>query len=109
MTVEGLSAVINHSRAKGSAKLVLIALADNGGGPDGNSRRSLADLGRFAGISREAVRRAIGRLVALGEISAVLADEWVEYQVLVSCSRRCDGRTHLNRRRRSRAPDGPPP
>lgn len=96
MTIEDLSAVFSHSRARGSAKLVLIALADQSTG-DHRSSISLATLSRFAGVTVGAVRRAVGRLVTLGELDAALTDEDVQYEVRVSCSRSC--RAHnLDRR-----------
>lgn len=74
MSVEALSIVLNHSRAKGASKLVLIGIA-NHLGPDADEGAwpSQARLAGYANISDRAVRDAIDNLVALGELSVAQA------------------------------------
>lgn len=69
MSVEALSIVLNHSRAKGASKLVLIGIA-NHLGPDAEEGAwpSQARLAAYANVSDRAVRDAIDNLVALGEL-----------------------------------------
>lgn len=74
MSVEALSIVLNHSRAKGASKLVLIGIA-NHLGPDADEGAwpSQARLAGYANISDRAVRDAIDNLVALGELEVAQA------------------------------------
>ena len=67
MSVEALGIALNHSKAKGSAKLVLIGIANHAG--DGGAWPSVATLARYAGITdRRRIQRCIAQLEELGEI-----------------------------------------
>lgn len=67
MSIESLSIALNHSRATGNAKLVLIGIANHDG--DGGAWPSIATLSRYAGgLNRRNVQRAVERLEELGEI-----------------------------------------
>lgn len=66
MSVESIARVLNHSRAKGTTKLVLIGIANHDG--DGGSWPSVATLARYANTSERSVQRAIEELVDLGEV-----------------------------------------
>ena len=61
-----MSLVLNHSRAKGTAKLVLIGIANHDG--DGGSWPTIATLARYANTSERSVQRALEQLVELGEL-----------------------------------------
>lgn len=66
MSVESITLVLNHSRAKGTAKLVLVGIANHDG--DGGAWPSIATLCRYANVDRRTVQRAITELVELGEV-----------------------------------------
>ena len=64
MSVEAISLVLNHSKAKGTAKVVLIGIANHDG--DGGSWPSHETLARYAQVDERNVRDAIKKLVDLG-------------------------------------------
>lgn len=66
MSVESISLVLNHSRAQGTDKLVLLGIANHDG--DGGSWPSVATLARYANRSESAVIRALRRLEESGEL-----------------------------------------
>lgn len=66
MSVEALAIGLHHSRAKGVTKLVLLGIANHDG--DGGSWPSLATLAKYGGCSVDNARKAVNRLVALGEV-----------------------------------------
>ena len=66
MSVETIALVLNHSKATGRAKLVLIGIANHQG--DQGSWPSIATLARYANASERSVKRDIQDLVALGEL-----------------------------------------
>lgn len=69
-----MAAVFHGSDAKGSARLVLLALADTAAdtGEVSAYARSYSELGRKANVSRTATVRAIEALTALGEVEIVV-------------------------------------
>lgn len=68
MSVMAMSWVWEHSEAKGSAKLVLLALADHAGQDGGDAYPSVRRLAARCGLSERTVQSAIEGLEALGEI-----------------------------------------
>jgi len=66
MSIEAVSIVLNHSKAQGRAKLVLIGIANHI--DDQVSLPSIATLARYANSSERSVKRDIQDLVALGEL-----------------------------------------
>ncbi len=68
MSVKAMSWVWEHSRAKGSARLVLLALADHAGADGGDAYPSIRRLSQRCGIGERTVQEALQALVALGEI-----------------------------------------
>ena len=65
-----MTIVLNHSRATGTAKMVLIGIANHDG--DGGAWPALATLARYAGINERNTRKAIRSLEALGELTTEL-------------------------------------
>lgn len=62
-----MAIALNHSKATGTAKLILIGIANHDG--DGGAWPSLATLSRYAGgVNRRNIQRALDRLEQLGEI-----------------------------------------
>jgi hypothetical protein len=70
VSVYATTAVWRHSRAKGVARLVLLALADEASsdGEVAHYRRSYAHLAAKANVDKRSVTRAIRDLVDLGEL-----------------------------------------
>lgn len=99
MSVESLAAVFNHSRARGSARLVLLVIANHDG--EGGAWPSLSTISRLSGgLDRKYVKRLIEELVELGELqvaqgaggtsSTPIYRRPNRYEVLVSCPEWCD-------------------
>ena len=66
MAIEVMSLVLNHSKATGRAKLVLLGIANHQG--DQGAWPSIATLARYANASERSVKRDIQLLVDLGEL-----------------------------------------
>jgi hypothetical protein len=66
MSIEVMSLVLNHSKATGRAKLVLLGIANHQG--DQGAWPSIATLARYANASERSVKRDIQDLVELGEL-----------------------------------------
>lgn len=66
MSIEAMTLVLNHSRATGRAKLVLIGIANHQG--DQGAWPSIETLARYANASERSVIRDIQDLEALGEL-----------------------------------------
>jgi hypothetical protein len=101
-----MALVLHHSRAKGTAKLVLVGIANHAG--DGGAWPTVATLARYANVTERAVQLAIAKLVKLGELGveyqtgglAYLKDSERpnRYDVLVTCPQTCDHTmNHRNR------------
>lgn len=73
MSVQALSAVLDHSQSRLSARLVLIAIANHANELGENSFPNLETLGKEAGLSERQVIRAVRRLEEIGELSVVRA------------------------------------
>jgi len=106
VSVESMAIALHHSQAKGTAKLVLIGIANHDG--DGGAWPSIATLAHYAGVDARSAQRAIERLVSLGEIRRDIqagGDERVpdhrrpnRYRFLLGCPHTCD-RTRNHRTR----------
>lgn len=70
MSVQALTATFEHSRSTGSARLVLLSMA-NHAGDEGTAYISIATCTKEARISERAARYAVRQLESLGEIEAV--------------------------------------
>jgi hypothetical protein len=101
-----MALVLHHSRAKGTAKLVLLGIANHQG--DGGAWPHVATLARYANVTERAVQDAIAKLVKAGELAVhaqaggprYMPDHARpnRYDVLVSCPITCD-RTPNHRNR----------
>ena len=69
MSIEAMSLVLHHSKSKGTAKLVLLGIANHEG--DGGAWPSVATLMRYANMDRRNVQRAIQKLVEMGELQVL--------------------------------------
>jgi hypothetical protein len=66
MSIEAMNLVLNHSKATGRAKLVLLGIANHFG--DNGAWPSIETLARYANASERSVKRDIQELVELGEL-----------------------------------------
>lgn len=102
-----MAAVLNHSKAVGTDKVVLLGIANHAG--DGGAWPTVATLARYANTTERTVQRSIGQLVKLGELAVERqagglahlkhSERPNRYDVLVSCPQFCDGT--VNHRLRS--------
>lgn len=123
MSVESLGIVLHHSRAAGTAKVLLIGIANHDG--DGGSWPSIATLAKYARITERNVQKALRDLVDLGEIEVIAqagGNHQTEaryrpnrYVIKVSCpstcdrsaSHRCEGDEYVEPKLRGVADDTP--
>jgi hypothetical protein len=98
MSIEALSMVLNHSRALGSPKVVLLGIA-NHLGPDATEGAwpSQQRLAEYANMSERGVQKCIDKLVALGELRVEVAggvsrDKYKpnRYWITIECPEDCD-------------------
>lgn len=98
MSVEALAVVLHHSKARGTAKLVLLGIANHDG--DGGAWPTIATLTKYAAANRRNVQKAIETLKGLGELRVHVQaggtadlDDYSRpnrYDVLVACPPWCD-------------------
>lgn len=101
MSVEAMALVLHHSRAKGTAKLVLLGIANHEG--DGGAWPTVGTLARYANVTERAVQTCISQLVSSGELvvernaggsRSTRADMRPNlYRVMVACPWTCDHTT----------------
>lgn len=98
MSVEHLAAVLHHSRAKGTHKLVLLGIANHQG--DGGAWPSVYTLANYANVTERNVQKSLSWLVDHNELRIDrqagglpnMADHARpnRYEVLVTCPPWCD-------------------
>lgn len=99
MSVEAIAIAINHSRAEGLARMVLVGIANHDG--DGGAWPSVAKLARYAKRSPRAVQRYLRELEDLGEVvvheqaggdATTRPDQRPNlYEFTLACPPECDG------------------
>lgn len=113
-----MAAVLHHSRAKGTAKLVLLGIANHEG--DGGAWPTVSTLARYANVEARNVRKALRQLEASGELRTLtqtggMVDQDDEtrpnlYRVQIHCPVDCDGTAqHRTTASRTRYPMLPLP
>lgn len=105
MSIESLAIALHHSRASGTAKVVVLGIANHDG--DGGAYPSVETLAKYANVSGRAVQGALATLVELGELRVhvkgggmVSSDPRYRtnrYELLIECPPDCD-RTTQHRR-----------
>jgi len=98
MSIESLAICLNHSKATGTDKVVLLGIANHDG--DGGAYPAVATLARYANVSERTVQRSIQTLAELGELRVALNAGGSlnqrhdrrpnRYYVLVTCPAACD-------------------
>jgi hypothetical protein len=102
-----MAIALHHSRATGSAKLVLLGIANHDG--DGGAWPSVATLARYAAVTPRNAQKAIDRLVELREIVRELnaggtasTSNYTRpnlYRFVLSCPPTCDHTSrHMTKR-----------
>lgn len=99
MSVESVAIVLHHSHAGGTAKLVLVGIANHDG--DGGAWPRIETLMKYAGRSERTVQAALGELQALGELvvhrnaggsSSTPRDRRPNlYEITLNCPPECEG------------------
>lgn len=99
MSIESLAIALNHSRASGTAKVIILGIASHDG--DGGAWPSMATLARYGNCSVRNARKAVERLVELGEIKRLAnqggtaqtpeAQRPNLYRFQLRCPPSCDG------------------
>ena len=98
MSVESMAIALHHSRATGSARLLLLGIANHDG--DGGTWPSIATLAKYAAVTPRNVQKAIQHLERLGEVrrhvgaggTHLTADHMRPnlYQFILRCPQSCD-------------------
>lgn len=98
MSLESMAIALHHSRATGTAKLVLIGIANHDG--DGGSWPAVSTLARYANVAPRNVQRALDTLEQLGEIKRIIQQGGDHntadgrrpnlYRFLLQCPHDCD-------------------
>ena len=107
MSIEALTVVLHHSRAKNSAKVVLMGIANHYHPDDDRGAWPSQDLlARYANVTDRQVRKCIGQLVALGELRVESHGgpskgnyKPNKYWITLDCPEDCDG--SMNHRKRA--------
>ena len=99
MSVESISIALHHSKARGTAKLILIGIANHDG--DGGAWPKVETLAKYAGVSVRNAQKAIRTLEGLDEIEVnyrqggthkMKADKRPNlYRFILACPQSCDG------------------
>jgi hypothetical protein len=108
-----MAIALNHSRATGTAKVVMLGIANHDG--DGGAWPTVATLAGYANVDSRRVQAALKRLEELGEIRRVVqqgGDHSIAdsrrpnlYRVLLQCPADCDRTAqHRTSRRRGALP-----
>lgn len=120
MSIEHLAIVLNHSKAKGTARIVLMGLANHASIINNRCWPSVTRLQIYTGgMDRTSILRALDRLEADGEISRIrhgapppdhapttpLRNRNNLYEILLRCPDHCDGTPQHRDRRRPLVPD----
>jgi hypothetical protein len=103
MSIEALAIALHHSKAKGTARLVLLGIANHDG--DGGSWPSIETLCKYAGgVNARNAQRAVDVLEELGEVRRHFMQGGTHttppgrrpnrYEFLLRCPEWCDGSTN---------------
>jgi hypothetical protein len=97
-----MAIALHHSKATGTAKLVLLGIANHDG--DGGAYPSMRTLAKYGACNVRNARKAVERLVGLGEVRVFVQQggerDWQDelrpnrYEVLLMCPPECDRTKH---------------
>ena len=93
MSVEKIASVLHHAPIGGTAKLLLIGIANHEG--DGGAWPAIATLARYAGVNERNARKMVQRLVDLGLVETIMREgRTTLYRTMVECPANCDRSTN---------------
>ena len=95
MSIEAMASVLHHSRAKGSAKLLLLGIANHQG--DQGAWPAITTLAKYTGTSERRVQQMLRELEELGELAIEYQKGYSatnRYYVRVNCPGDCDRSTN---------------
>ena len=107
-----MAIVLHHSAAKGTAKVIMLGIANHDG--DGGAYPAVSTLAKYANVSDRSVQETLNALVEMGEITIVRNGggqrdpryRTNRYEVLVQCPDDCDKtKNHRSRGELHRAPE----
>lgn len=112
MSLEAVSAVLAHSKATGTDKVILIGVAWHLGiDPEEGCWPRIDKLALYANIDRRSTQRSINRLIKLGELTRFINagvganDKRPNcYYIHVECPETCDG--SLSHKKKKSYPHG---
>lgn len=97
MTVEKMATVLHHATIGGSAKLVLLGIANHDG--DGGAWPSISTLAKYASVNRRHVQRILRQLETDGLITTFERDGITNlYRVTIECPDDCSGGSQHKKR-----------
>ena len=95
MSIEAMSLVLHHSKASGSAKIILLGIANHQG--DAGAWPAVATLAKYANIHPDNVTKHLTKLVEMGEVEREIMGgaktqkgATNRYQVTITCPENCD-------------------
>lgn len=101
MSAEAFALALQHSKAKGTTKVVLLGIANHDG--DGGAWPSIPTLSVYANVEDRAVQRAIDQLIEMGEIRRFVQSGGLRgmadfdrpnlYHITLQCPINCDRTT----------------
>ena len=98
MSIEALAIVLNHSKATGAVKLILMGVANHINPDNDGAWPSQVKLAGYANCTERYVRKALDELVELGEIKfethggkSAGGNKSNRYWLTISCPSDCDG------------------
>jgi hypothetical protein len=96
MSAEAVTVVLHHSRAEGTAKLVLWGIANHHS--DAGAWPSISTLAKYAAVSERRVQQILRELAQIGEIAIQEQGglgqgqyKTNRYHILIKCPEDCDG------------------
>jgi len=99
MSIEAVAIALHHSQASGTAKLVLLGIANHDN--DGGSFPKTATLAKYANVHPRRITEAVAKLAALGEIIVHAKEGGMKslrdeirpnvYEFTLTCPANCDG------------------
>jgi Helix-turn-helix domain len=92
MSVEKIAAVLHHAPIGGTAKLLLIGIANHEG--DGGAWPAMSTLARYAGVTERNAQKMMRRLTEQGMVELVEREGYTSlYRTLIECPAGCDRTT----------------
>lgn len=98
MSIESMTIALHHSKSRGTAKVVLLGIANHDG--DAGSFPKVATLAKYANVHPRRVQEAISQLVELGEIAVATKQGGMRdipdhlrpnlYRFTLACPETCD-------------------